>query len=127
MGFVSVAAEVASNPPSTRILAGVHVGTGVGVGVGPPAAPFVNENVAVPAPGTVAFIEYAPVVVPATNAGAVATPLAFVIEVAILELVLVNVAPAPPTKFTVHVTGMPPDTGPTVTVCAVKVWVPGTV
>ena len=88
---------------------------------------LVKVNVVVPAPGTVAFMEYVPVVLPATNAGAVATPLAFVIEVAIRELVLVNVAPAPPTAFTVHVTGIPPDTGPTVTVCAAKVWVPGTV
>ena len=116
--------DVASNPPSTRIFVGVHVGVGVGV---PPPGPFVIVNVAVPAPGTVAFIEYAPTVVPATNAGAVATPLAFVSDVAIRVLVLVNIAPAPAAGFTVHVTGMPPDTGPTVTVSGANDTLPATV
>ena len=73
-----------------------------------------------PAPGAVAFIEYVPVVPLAVKVGAVATPLAFVVDVANRVPVPGNTPPAPPPAgFAVQVTVIPLTTGLTVAVIGV--------
>ena len=65
---------------------------------------FRSVKIVLPAPGTVAIREKVPRDDPAVIAGACATPLASVVDTAEESPVAVNVAPAFPTGFIVHVT-----------------------